>query len=893
MNNFTIYGRITGKESQKGLSCLKVEALDKDLLIDDRLGSVTTDEEGYFEITYNKRDFQELFFDQKPDIYLQVKNQKGETLLNTENKVKYNASKIEEINISIPEKTIEIIEVENERRQFKQLVSINPNYFGTTTNKTIAETFKPALFISKQTKYEELSCVGLLPDENALEAVIEVKKPFGYKGDLCSEGSQEYVSFYIDYNDGAGFVSIGAAASVTVHDLSFVNEDNLYYSVRQGFMPEETLNCDTPQIVKVRAILSWETIPTGANYTPVWGNVIERWVQIKPKSSGITFYPFPKLFLTPKYTPLPLNDLGKINISPEEINPPIPPVVDFPIQEQFMITGDKSKIKALVLNSIEAENNIKKEGNVELERLEFNALVMSNPNYFGAINQSQDSQEILQSIYTLPQPTIESLLPQLEINPDWLIPVKPILYNTTYEELTCVGLLPEEDLLEAIIEIKKPSGFNGNLCTLGSTQYVAFYIDYNDGAGYQHVTTSSIAAHDIPEANNKRLSYAVKATIDNISSKLQSCTVENIVKVKAILSWNLDPTPFGHLYTPTWGNVLIKNVQIRPKDGASVKCTIKEINFVLTNQINQISSQKGLAIKIDASNNTVPSEFDRPFGGIIYCFGNIMIPDAKYYRFLYSDDNGISWKNIIDERTARNSSTIPATITTRSLIDGWFDVEEYREDLNNSKNTAFRPALVHWKSQGKNGDYLIKLEVAKEDKTLLCEDESAIKLDNKNIDLFEFGGTPTPLPARGVVVKDSSGQYKKCETFKGSESIEVFGNFRDDYFSSFSLKIFGGNIANSGSEPIGTGRYDAPVPGVLNSTGTAGAYNGGMGKKLATTLNLCDIDQYPAKVKCAYGIRLSVSDRAIVGSVRRGYEYRTSNHRASAYVTFNWDPNGC
>ncbi len=143
MNNFTIYGRITGKESQKGLSCLKVEALDKDLLIDDRLGSVTTDEEGYFEITYNKRDFQELFFDQKPDIYLQVKNQKGETLLNTENKVKYNASKIEEINISIPEKTIEIIEVENERRQFKQLVSINPNYFGTLSLADAVETYKP------------------------------------------------------------------------------------------------------------------------------------------------------------------------------------------------------------------------------------------------------------------------------------------------------------------------------------------------------------------------------------------------------------------------------------------------------------------------------------------------------------------------------------------------------------------------------------------------------------------------------------------------------------------------------------------------------------------------------------------------------------------------------
>lgn len=882
MKNFVIYGTILGQKNQKGLSCLTVEALDKDLLFDDRLGSATTDEHGHFEMTYNRKDFQELFFDQKPDIYLQVKNQKGEVIFNTENKVKYEASKVEEINIFIPEDIIERLDVEHERRQFKQLLTINPNYFGTSDNKMTVEGFKPALFISKQTKYEELSCVGLLPNENLLEAIIEIKKPFGYKGGLCSEGSQEYVSFYIDYNDGAGFVSIGAATSVTVHDLSFLNEDTLYYSVRQGFIPEEYLKCDTPQIVKVRAILSWEQIPTGANYTPVWGNIIERWIQIKPKSSGIIFHPIPTI------PTLPFNSLDKLNLIPKEINPPIPPIDGFPSQEQFIITGDKSEIKALVLKSIEAENKIKEEGNIEEERFEFNNLIISNPNYFGAINPSQDSNEILQSIYNLPQQTIEAIIPKLEINPDWLIPVKPMQYNTTFEELACVGLFPEEDLLEAVIEIKKPSGFNGNLCTLGSTQYVAFYIDYDDGSGYQHITTSSIPAHDIPEATDKHLFYAVKATIENITPKLLSCTIENIVKVKAILSWNQDPTPFGHLYTPTWGNVLIRNIQIRPKNGASVKCDLEIINNVHTDEISQASSQKGLAIKIDSSGDTVPYTFDRPFGGTVACWGRVNIPDATYYRFLYSDDDGISWNSITDKRIARNPSPWIVTQTRTPDIDGWFRISDYNTDMSNYSLTA----LVHWNSRGKNGDYLLKLEVVKADKiTLLCENQSAIKLDNKGIDLFTFGGTPTPLPSKGVVVKNSTGQYKKCGTFEGSESIEIFGNFKDDYFSSFSLKVFGGNIAISGSASIGSGRYDAPIAGILNQTGTVGAHNGGMGTKLAT-LNLCDIPQTPTKVKCAYGIRLYVSDRAIVGYVR-GYEYRRSSHGASAYVTFNWDPKNC
>jgi hypothetical protein len=880
MKNFVIYGKILGDINKKGISCLTVEALDKDLLIDDRLGSAVTDKEGYFEIFYDEKDFQELFFDQKPDIYLQIKNQKGEILLNTEYKIKYEASNVEEININLSEKLIEIVQVEHERRQFKQLLSINPNYFGTTIDKTIAESYQPALFISKQTKYEELNCIGLLPNENLLEAVIEIKKPFGYKGDLCSTGSKEYVSFYIDYNDGAGFVSIGAATSVTVHDLLFVNEDNLYYSVRQNFIPKEHLKCDTPQIVKVRAILSWEQVPTGANYNPVWGNVIERWVQIKPKS-GIIFYPMPPLFPIPK--PFPFEELEIPHLSPI---PPIPPVH---LSNQFMITGDKSDIKSLVLNTIEAEEKIKEEGCIEKERFEFSALIMENPNYFGAISSSQDPSEILSSVYNLPASTLELILPELEINPDWLIPVKPILYNTSFEELTCVGLRPEDDLLEAIIEVKKPSGFNGDLCTLGSTQYVAFYIDYRDGAGYQHIATSSIAAHDIPEANNKHLSYAVKATIENITSKLQSCTIENIVKVKAILSWNQDPTPFGHTYTPTWGNALIRNIQIRPKDGASVKCDLEIVNNVHTDDINNstTSSSKGLAIKIDASGHAVPYIFDRPFGGIIGCWGNVNLPDAFYYRFLYSDDNGTSWNKITNNRIARNPLPWISTKIRTTDSDGWFSVSDYKADLNNYSLTA----LVHWDSRGKNGDYLLKLEVVKSDYTLLCSDQTALVLDNTGINLFKFGGTPTPLPSLGVVVKDTSGTYKKCENFNGSESIEIFGNFKDDYFSSFSLRVFGGNIAISGSAGIASGRYDTPIAGVLNSTGTVGAFDGGMGTKL-TSLNLCNISQTPIKVKCAYGIRLYVSDRAIVGYVR-GYEFRTSRHSASAYVTFNWDPNGC
>ena len=45
---FVVFGRVIGKESGQGIAGLTVEALDKDLLVDDRLGSAVTGKDGGF-----------------------------------------------------------------------------------------------------------------------------------------------------------------------------------------------------------------------------------------------------------------------------------------------------------------------------------------------------------------------------------------------------------------------------------------------------------------------------------------------------------------------------------------------------------------------------------------------------------------------------------------------------------------------------------------------------------------------------------------------------------------------------------------------------------------------------------------------------------------------------
>lgn len=173
---------------------------------------------------------------------------------------------------------------------------------------------------------------------------------------------------------------------------------------------------------------------------------------------------------------------------------------------------------------------------VPRERLQFKRFLATNPNYFGNLTESAFK------------------------------PVKIIQSDTSYEELTCLGYNPALDLLEATVAIKLPSGFNGSLCTPGSTEYVRYYVDY--GGGWMDVGLTSFNAHDIPnqvdcdQQAEKPLTYD---TTQPLHPPRAICFFPELPKVRAILSWNNAPPAGQPNWTPIWGNVVDRHIQIQPR----------------------------------------------------------------------------------------------------------------------------------------------------------------------------------------------------------------------------------------------------------------------------------------------------------------------------------------
>ena len=80
-----VVGTVVEEESGRPLEGLVVRAYDKDILFDDRLGSVHTNAKGEFEISYTETQFRD-FNETQPDLYVKVFDASGKKLLHSTKK---------------------------------------------------------------------------------------------------------------------------------------------------------------------------------------------------------------------------------------------------------------------------------------------------------------------------------------------------------------------------------------------------------------------------------------------------------------------------------------------------------------------------------------------------------------------------------------------------------------------------------------------------------------------------------------------------------------------------------------------------------------------------------------------------------------------------------------
>jgi len=141
--------------------------------------------------------------------------------------------------------------------------------------------------------FEQLESVGLDYNLEQFVASFRVKRPSGYSGDLCTKGSLEYVAFWADWGNNCKWEYVGTTA-VNVHDINDIPAGGLSYAAVLPYDFNKVRKaCSNPEVVKIRAVLSWSVLPstTDANALNYWGNNLDAYIQVKPGVGSGTLKP--------------------------------------------------------------------------------------------------------------------------------------------------------------------------------------------------------------------------------------------------------------------------------------------------------------------------------------------------------------------------------------------------------------------------------------------------------------------------------------------------------------------------------------------------------------------------------------------------------------------------
>jgi hypothetical protein len=724
----------------------------------------------------------------------------------------------------------QLLAVPTERGQFRELLLANPNYFGTLKSSP----FKPVKPMPSNTTYEELMCVGLNPQLDQLEAVVYLKRNNGYGSGVCGSGTPEYVRFYLTYDNGATWEDAGVV-SFTAYDLP-------------GPMPVEfavTLLtdvrkrlCSRPQLPRVRAILSWNQMPTANSpgFVPVWGNVREAVVQAEPLR--LRPWVFPLIELQSVFADLQL----------------APDVLNVLNQSLTLASAQPVALKASELHASYSGKNVPDHRTlfpVIRKQLSLPSVAPPSPLLTAAAAVAPLQPTVLGP------PGVMDFAQLIDIQGVDLSKIIGLIQqtdgNTNFEELRCVGLDTNNDWLVGVLTVKLPNGYSGSLCSRGSREYVAFWVDWGDGAGWQHVGTTSVRVHDLNNIPPGGIQYAVIQPINTVHRRRPCNQGAVTARIRATLSWEEEPPAGNPNWVPTWGNreetrVLIKpGPQVIPGD---VKMYLESVGGQPVCNINQTTGYG-------------PGQ--SPFGGLVTITG--LIPDAPDI----SSPNPLKYKVSVRQlsppgpwQTVDNSfgvtvlegggGSIPvmSSMTQSVDADGYYT---YIEDMNTTGagwRTVYGRVLAHWYTAAPmDGMWQIKVEVKDHlgniypAAIILC---SADGTTRQNVKLhLEQDPPEIGLKITGFTRPGLTGiqPVSNCATLQVGDTIHGEYKALDEHFGSLSLTLQPDDHLK-GAVVIPAARSFPVVP----TTGETGTW----------TINTTPMDP------CGYTLRLSVSDRTLVNN---------------------------
>lgn len=707
--------------------------------------------------------------------------------------------------------------VDNSRARFRALITSNPNYFGNLPDSK----FKAVKKIVASTGFEKLTELGYNPHLKQLTATFDLKKSSGYGGDLCSDGSQEYVRFYVDL--GSGWKDAGLVAA-DVHDIPIRKDcakkssHPLSYAVEVPYSPKRKW-CTSPQLPKARAILSWNVAPPAGqpNWTPVYGNVLECHIQI---DKGLNFGVFIDELKAVADLPLELAESIKYPIEvapdlPEPIPDPFPDPIPDPFPGPFP-GPDPNPITAPVELSIEslAKSYMPAKGRklkVEPHRFAFSA--------YQQIKSSTDGNPGALDVFT-------SSLAKLDIDISKLVTtIEDTKGNVSYEELEDIGLDWNGEKLVATYRVKKASGFSGGLCTRGSTEYVAFWVDWEDKCKWQYIDTVEVKSYDFKQLPAGGICYSAVLPVD-LSKVRRSCKKPRVGRIRAVLSWNSPPSKVDPSKVPHWGNRLDAHVLIPPgKAVPGLQPIMTVVGGIGVPYINNITGLTTAAAKF-VDNGLKADSLGRPcpFGGRVVVRGP-GFPGHRY-RVQVREAGTAVWSTLIKKIWV----TTTMGFGSYHLIDGdgWFKYLAYSQN--------FAGILAYFDTSGSE-----KWEIRLQIEGVPGVASQIVQLDNT-------------WPTVGVSITSPVGD---CGLILPGTPLKGKAFANDSYMGSWSVVIDGG--------PAGFG----PVPVTTGSSGTSNTPAGGSDWTFDTS----------GLVQCGYVVRVHARDRAIINSVG-------NNHHRSTDVGF-------